>query len=87
LWVAGIEEDDGVPARELANDEAVASALRFAERRRFGPFSEKWLADPRDRQKAIAAMVRAGHSFALSNVIVAMRPGAQIDREELADLT
>ena len=87
LRIAGIEEDDGAAARELANDQAVESALRFAERRRLGPFAKEWLADPRDRQKAIAAMVRAGHSFALANTIVALRPGTTIDREELADLT
>ena len=87
LRIAGIEEDDGLAARELARDEAVESALRFAERRRIGPFAAKWLDDPRDRQKAIAAMVRAGHSFSLSNTIVLLRPGAPIDREELANLS
>lgn len=87
LRIAGIEEDDSTAARQLANELAVESALRFAERRRIGPFAKKWLDDPRDRQKAIAAMVRAGHSFALSKVVVALRPGAPIDREQLADLT
>jgi regulatory protein len=87
LRLAGVEEDDGVAARELASDEAVESALRFAARRRLGPFAEDWSADPRDRQKAVAAMVRAGHSFGLSNRIVRLRPGAPIDREQLADFT
>jgi len=84
LRVAGIEEDDGLAALELADDEAVESALRFAERKRLGPFATNRLDDPRDRYRAIGAMVRAGHGFALSNAIVALGPGEPIDRDELA---
>ena len=37
LRFAGVEDADGEDARSLADEEAVASALRFAERRRLGP--------------------------------------------------
>jgi regulatory protein len=42
--------------------------------------------DPREREKAIAAMIRAGHSFALARTIAAMDPGVSIDPEDLARL-
>ena len=37
------------------------------------------------RQKAIAAMVRAGHGFGLARAIVSLPPGALIDLDDLAD--
>jgi regulatory protein len=37
------------------------------------------------REKAIAAMVRAGHSFALSRTIAGLAPGAAVDLEELRE--
>jgi regulatory protein len=40
LRAAGIDESDSAEARELATAEAVESALRFARKRRIGPFSE-----------------------------------------------
>lgn len=85
LQSAGIEESDLDDALGHAESEAVASALRFAERRRIGPFAS---APPRDRaefEKALAAMVRAGHSFALARAIVELEPAAEIDFDELAD--
>ena len=85
LRVAGIEEDDGQAAKRHAQSGAVAAALRFAERRRLGPFARDIVADPREREKAIAAMIRAGHSFGLARAIVAMEPGAAIEADELAE--
>ena len=67
----------GRPA--LADEEAVSSALRFAERRRLGPFAAAPPRDPRDREKALAAMIRAGHGFALARAIIELAPGAEID--------
>ena len=84
LKVAGVEEADGEAARDHADEQAVAAALRFAERRRIGPFAERASDDPRIRQKALAAMVRAGHGFALARAILALPPGAPIDPGELA---
>lgn len=85
LRVAGIEGDDGAAAREHSESEALAAALRFAERRRLGPFAISASADPKSREKAIAAMVRAGHSFALAGAIARLQPGAEIDLERLAE--
>lgn len=82
LRVAGVGEQDSAAARALADDQAVAAALRFAERRRIGPFGER-SADPRQREKAIAAMVRAGHRFGLARTIAELAPGAEVDLEQL----
>lgn len=84
LHAAGVGEEDSQPARALANEEAVQSALRLARRKRIGPFA----AEPMERaarQKALAALVRGGHSFGLSKAIVSMAPGAVLDLEMLAE--
>ena len=83
LRLAGVDEEDGRAAREHADERAVDAALRFAERRRIGPFAAS-ATDPRQREKAIAAMVRAGHAFGLSRAISALAPGAPVDRDHLA---
>ena len=82
LRLAGGEEADASPALQLAGDDAVDSALRFARRRRIGPFATVTL-DPKARDKALAALVRAGHGFGLARAVVDMAPGATIDREAL----
>ena len=84
LLAAGIEEADGEAAREHARAEAVEAALRFARKRRIGPFAAAQH-DPVMREKALAAMVRAGHDFHLSKVIAGLEPGAAIDPQALAD--
>ena len=85
LLAAGIEEADGEAARDHARSEAVDAALHFARRRRLGPFAGE-RPDPKAREKALAAMVRAGHDFSLSKVIIALDPGAQFDPQELEGL-
>jgi regulatory protein len=84
LRVAGVGEEDGVAARAHAESAAVAAALRFAERRRIGPYGSGD-ADPAKREKAIAAMVRAGHPFGLARAIARMEAGAHVDPDELAE--
>lgn len=74
LKVAGIEEEDGAAAREHAEAEAWNSALRFAARRRIGPYAEVFEERP-EREKALAAMLRAGHPLSLARRIVSSRPG------------
>jgi regulatory protein len=74
LRAAGIGEEDAADAREAARDGAWASALRFAERRHLGPFSPAE-ADRPAREKALAAMLRAGHPLDLARRIIAARPG------------
>jgi regulatory protein len=84
LRAAGVGDEDCKPARELAESEAVESALRFARRRKIGPFGAGG-ADRAGRQREIAAMVRAGHGFQLANAIAAIEPGSELDIELLAE--
>lgn len=74
LRAAHVEESDAAPALEQSTEEAFASALALARRRRFGPYA-KASADDRTRERQIAAMLRAGHSFALARRIVSAAPG------------
>jgi regulatory protein len=84
LRVAGVEEADSAAATVHADEAALDSALRLAERKRLGPFATI-AADPRQRQKWISAMVRAGHGFALAKAIAALPPGAEIDIDQLRE--
>jgi regulatory protein len=84
LQAAGIAEGDGEAARDHVRDEAVEAALRFAKRRRIGPYG-LGRPDPQAREKAFAAMVRAGHGFRLARAILDLAPGAAIDRQALED--
>lgn len=86
LRAAGIDEEDGAAARELADEEAAAAALRFARRRRIGPYADA-VPDRTGREKAIAAMIRAGHGFELARAVVDSEPGGEIDIEELRGKT
>lgn len=84
LRAAGIAEEDGEEARELAETEKVDSALRFARRRRLGPFGSG-SSDRAARERSLAAMIRAGHGFALSNAILSLEPGTNVSIEMLAE--
>ncbi|MCM8557404.1 regulatory protein RecX [Sphingomicrobium sediminis] len=84
LHAAGISDADSEEAKEAANKAAVTSALRFAQRRRFGPYASETIADPRALQRAIAAFARAGHSYGLAKAILDMKPGADVDSEQLS---
>jgi len=84
LHAAGVGEEDGEAARELAGEESVEAALRYARRRRIGPFAAQ-AADPAARERALAAMIRAGHSFGISKAILALGPGEDIDIEMLEE--
>ena len=74
IRAAGIGEADSADAKALARENEWASALRFAERRRIGPFAAEAMDVPK-REKAIAAMLRAGHRFDLARRIASARPG------------
>jgi regulatory protein len=84
LRLAGIGDEDSAEARGHADAEALAAALRFAERHRIGPFASA-APDPRQREKVIAAMIRAGHPFALAREIVDLPPAAPIDIDDLGE--
>jgi len=84
LRAAGVAGEDQEDARLHGEEQAVEAALRFAERRRIGPYAAA-AADPPAREKALAAMVRAGHGFGIAKAIVTLAPGTEIDRDALAD--
>lgn len=84
LRLAGVGEDDSEAAGDHADGQAVAAALRFAERRRIGPFASD-TADRAQRERWIGAMTRAGHGFALARVIAELEPGSQVDQDDLKD--
>lgn len=75
LRSAGVGEEDGADALAAAARGALDSALRLARRRRLGPFAGSAPESPRDRDKALATLVRGGHGFDLAKAIVALAPG------------
>ncbi len=90
LYVDGIAEEDSGEAIEAAEDAAVAAAIGFARRRRFGPFALRAGDDPKQRERQLAAFVRAGHSMAIARRILAIAPGdeaglAALDDEAVLD--
>jgi regulatory protein len=70
----GIAEGDARDARDQASDTAWATALRFAERKRIGPFASQ-VGDDKAHRRAFAAMMRAGHSIDHARRIVSAPPG------------
>ena len=85
LVLAGIGEEEGSDARDLAEEEAVAAALRFAKRRAIGPYAQH-VPDQGQRGRALAAMIRAGHRFPIARAIVDLKPGENPDAEVLINL-
>jgi regulatory protein len=82
LKAAGISDEAAAPARRMAEEGAEAAALRFAQRRRLGPFA----AAPMDRdarRKAAAAMLRAGHRIEIVRKILDASPGDIPDPDAL----
>ena len=74
LRAAGIAEEDAGQAREESEAAAHKAALRFAERKRIGPYAAE-TPDRLARQKAAAAMLRAGHGIDLVRKILDASPG------------
>lgn len=83
LRQAGVADEDGASARELASERAAEAALRFARRKRIGPFAVS-SGDRAVREKALAAMIRAGHDLALARMVVDAPAGEELTIEELA---
>ena len=82
LHVAGIEEEDAAQAMAEARQGAWEAALRFAERKRIGPFAAGET-DRAGRQKALAAMLRAGHPMDLARKLVESRAGEVPNSDDL----
>lgn len=77
LRAAGIDEQDSEEARAIARDQALAAALRYAQKRRIGPFAVAPV-DRAGREKALAAMLRAGHPVDLARKLASAAPGEDI---------
>jgi regulatory protein len=73
LKAAGIAEEDSERARAEARESALASALRFAKRKRMGPYAEGE-PDREARQKAFGALLRAGHPVDVARRVVNASP-------------
>ena len=71
LNAAGVAPDDRGEIPD--EDAALATALAFARRKRLGPFARTITDDPAGRQKAFAAMLRAGHAMAAVRAILAAK--------------
>lgn len=83
LAQAGIDEEDAEPAMRCSSEDSGEAILRFARRRRIGPFADS-PADRPTREKWLSAMVRAGHEFGLARKIADCAPGQP---PSAADLT
>jgi regulatory protein len=62
LGAAGIAPETAAQALEDTGSDADALALAYARRRRLGPFSTQ-PEDPRQKARATAALLRAGHDY------------------------
>lgn len=79
LFAAGINAGDGVNAVELAETSAFEAADAFARKKRIGPYADRPIDDDR-RRKMLAAMLRAGHDFAMARRFVEAAPGEPPER-------
>lgn len=75
---AGVAEADRAGADAVAAEARLASALRLAERRRWGPYASEALTDAAVRERRIGAFIRAGHDARLARAILAIEPGGDI---------
>ncbi|HST37532.1 MAG TPA: RecX family transcriptional regulator [Allosphingosinicella sp.] len=82
LRAAGIGDEDGAEARAQARERAWAAALRYAERRKLGPFAAAE-GDRAAREKALAALLRAGHPAPLARRLAWAAPGEIPDTDSL----
>lgn len=73
LAAAGVDRDEAAAATAPdpdAPDAALATAIAFARRRRFGPFARAPGDDPAQRRRELAAMARAGHDFDIARRVL-----------------
>ena len=67
LHADGISGEESAAAR--ADDDPLAAAHRFAQRRRFGPYAATPPSDDQMRRQ-LAAMARAGHGFTIAQQVL-----------------
>lgn len=74
LSADGVGREDvaaAVAAGDDAAEQALATAIAFARRRRFGPFGRDGAShDPVRMRRELAAMARAGHDFAVAKRVL-----------------
>ena len=80
LRAAGISESDREQADAQIASERWMAADRFARRKRVGPYATAPI-DPKQREKAIAAFLRAGHDYAIARKWVDAAPGEDLIEE------
>lgn len=80
LRAAGINESDREQADAQIASESWMAADRFARRKRVGPYASAPI-DPKQREKAIAAFLRAGHDYAIARKWVDAAPGEDMTEE------
>lgn len=85
LYIDGIAPQDSGEAVDAAEGAAVGAAIGFARRRRFGPFAPRDALDPKQRERQVAAFLRAGHSLALARRILSVPPGDEAALAALDD--
>jgi regulatory protein len=81
LRAAGIAPADRTDADAQVDAETWVAAERYARRKRVGPYASAVPA-PKQRDKAIAAFLRAGHSYAIARRWVDAAPGEVPEVEE-----
>lgn len=72
---AGVADDQRAGAERIAAETRVSSALKLAQRRRWGPYAQTIETDPVRRDKMVATFLRAGHDAALARRILTLAPG------------
>lgn len=73
LRAAGIDAETVTRHADLDSDSAEESALYFARRKRLGPFGNTPI-DHKAQSRALAAFVRAGHSYEIARKILEIPP-------------
>ena len=74
LKAAGIDAEDAAGAEDAAREQAWDAAMAFARRKKIGPFAPA-APDRPERERAFAALLRAGHDVAIARRIVQSDPG------------
>ena len=80
LRAAHLDADDAAALRPAIDARAGVSALAFARRKRIGPYAAAQPDRPA-REKALVALLRAGHPLDLARRIVALAPGEETEDE------
>jgi regulatory protein len=84
LQAAGIDEESRGDALDCGALDEAEAALRFARRRRIGPYAAE-NGDRAQQEKWLAAMLRAGHGLDLSRRIILWAGDNEPEPERLID--